>query len=153
MTWTRIILLTVLLCACAAQSSYTLNDADIDMQGSYGDETGRRLQQGSGINVQNSTVPFPDVQCQPKYVQKCICSGTNHANSCVNEAFKCTCTNCCQDSGLFSKYSNFLFSSLDHQACNTLDSVLPTDGVTDCTFPLAVPATNTFRYQGITPLG
>ena len=43
------------LCSCAAQSSYDMNDENLGMQGSYGDETGRRLQQGSGGNVTNST--------------------------------------------------------------------------------------------------
>lgn len=59
---TRRILVTVLLlllcaCACVAQSSYELNDANSKPQGgSYGgNHLGRRLQQGSGGNVQNSS--------------------------------------------------------------------------------------------------
>lgn len=49
----RLILVTVLVlcaCICAAvqQSSYNLNDDNLAMHGSYGDKTGRRLQQGSG---------------------------------------------------------------------------------------------------------
>ena len=59
---TRRILVTVLLlllCACAsvAQSSYELSAANSKLQGgSYGgNHLGRRLQQGSGGNVQNSS--------------------------------------------------------------------------------------------------
>ena len=57
---TRLILVTVLLllcaCGCVAQSSYELSDDNSKMQGSYdGNYLRRRLQQGSGGNVQNSS--------------------------------------------------------------------------------------------------
>lgn len=151
------VLLLLLLCACAcvAQSSYELSDANSKPQSSYTDETGRRLQQGSGGNAQNSTALSSAIRCQPNFVQTCGCNHTGDGgiqDSCQHQAFACTCTQCCQAANIASNYGDFVRPT-DAPECNTLDPKLPTGGVTNCTFSLPVPTTNTFRYQGITPLG
>ena len=144
-----------LLCACAAHSSYDASDVDMQMQGSYGDGLGRRLTGSAGGD--SATGSFPNAQCHANFMQRCFCNDTKGKDqsiteSCEDIAFACTCTQCCQAANIASKYANFVRPA-DAPECNTLDPVLPTDGVTDCTFPLPVPTTNTFRYQGITPLG
>ena len=149
----QLLLVAFCACVCMAQSSYNLNDANIEMQGSYGDKDGRRLQ-GSG---NGATTTFPNAQCQANFPQTCFCAGgdrieENINDSCDENAFACACTQCCQAANISSIYANFVRSA-DAPECNTLDPVLPTDGVTNCSITLPVPDTNAFRYQAITPLG
>ena len=71
------------LYAFAAQSSYTLNNANIEMHGSYGDETGRRLQgsavptpaptQGGGVSPVPAATPAPTPAPTPQEIETKQC--------------------------------------------------------------------------------
>ena len=145
-----VVLLLFCACVCEAQSSYDLNDAGIEMQSSYGGETGRRLQ-GSG---NGATTTFPNAQCQANFPQTCFCAGGDDRedrieNSCTDNAFACACTQCCQAANISSNYANFVRPA-DAPECNKLSPYIM--GFY-CSIPLPVPDINAFRYQAITPLG
>ena len=87
----RLILVTVLvLCACicaaAQQSSYNVNDDNLAMHGSYGDKTGRRLQQGSGLTA--AAADDDDNKNLEFFIAGCVIFALNVLyNACIKSFF------------------------------------------------------------------